>query len=206
MPPKKNVAAAEGAEAESGPFRWTLENERKLFVLIQGRYPTSGDYERLLTQFPGTNLKGIQIKCSRFRVEQRKLYDEYGWTLPESGVKSKGTPNKAPATPRKNRAAGDDDDEATGEGDGAGDGGTETPKKETKPPAKRAKKELVKEVSSDDDKAAGEGENNGETPKKEKKPRAKRVKKEPVKKEVPVDDAMEEVEDDIVKEVFEGEI
>ncbi|KAH6848476.1 hypothetical protein BKA58DRAFT_349026 [Alternaria rosae] len=86
MPPKKKVAAAEGGEAEGGAFRWTLENANKLLILTQGRYLTGEDYERLVSVFPGTNLNGVKIKVSRFRVEQRKLFDEYGWTLPDGGA------------------------------------------------------------------------------------------------------------------------
>ncbi|KAI4606092.1 hypothetical protein J4E80_010300 [Alternaria sp. BMP 0032] len=109
MPPKKKVAAAEGGDAEGGAFRWTLENANKLLILTQGRYLTGEDYERLVGVFPGTNLNGVKIKVSRFRVEQRKLFDEYGWTLPDGGAVLKKTP-----TPRKNKKR---DAEAEGEND-----------------------------------------------------------------------------------------
>jgi len=64
-----------------------------------------------LTPPTGTNLNGVKIKVSRFRVEQRKLFDEYGWTLPDGGAVLKKTP-----TPRKNKkrdaeAEGEDDEE-----------------------------------------------------------------------------------------------
>jgi len=95
--------------------------------LTQGRYLTGEDYERLVTVFPGastnpfsphpsnpltpptgTNLNGVKIKTSRFRVEQRNMYEELGWQLPEGGAGSKRkkaadgtaepeTPTKSPA-------------------------------------------------------------------------------------------------------------
>ncbi|KAL6160211.1 hypothetical protein ACJBU6_01558 [Exserohilum turcicum] len=162
MPPKKKVAASDGTEAEGGAstltllpsqlnpklttfsqtFRWTLENERKLLVLIQGRYLTSEDYERLVTVFPGTNYNGVKIKVSRFRVEQRKLYDEYGWVLPEGGAKLRKTETPAKdnnssssstATPNKNKRSADDAD-------------TETPTK--KPRARKSKQKKEEETSA----------------------------------------------------------
>ncbi|KAL6164684.1 hypothetical protein ACJQWK_09408 [Exserohilum turcicum] len=141
MPPKKKVAASDGTEAEGGTFRWTLENERKLLVLIQGRYLTSEDYERLVTVFPGTNYNGVKIKVSRFRVEQRKLYDEYGWVLPEGGAKLRKTETPAKdnnsssstATPNKNKRSADDAD-------------TETPTK--KPRARKSKQKKEEETSA----------------------------------------------------------
>ncbi|KAI4681368.1 uncharacterized protein J4E84_007604 [Alternaria hordeiaustralica] len=131
MPPKKKVAAAEGGEAEGGAFRWTLENANKvnqLLILTQGRYLTGEDYERLVSVFPGTNLNGVKIKVSRFRVEQRKLFDEYGWTLPDGGAVLKKTP-----TPRKNKKR--DAEEEAGDGD---DVEEETPKAK-KPRGRKAK-------------------------------------------------------------------
>ncbi|KAI8940604.1 hypothetical protein NX059_001877 [Plenodomus lindquistii] len=86
MPPKRNTAATTGdGEGEGGAFRWTPELERKLLVLIQGRQLNGAEYERLLSVFPGTNLNGVKIRCSRLRVEQRRLYEEYGWDI-ESGL------------------------------------------------------------------------------------------------------------------------
>ncbi|KAI4915388.1 uncharacterized protein J4E92_009342 [Alternaria infectoria] len=120
MHPKKKVAAAEGGEAEGG--------RNQLLILTQGRYLTSEDYERLVSVFPGTNLNGVKIKVSRFRVEQRKLFDEYGWTLPDGGAVLKKTP-----TPRKNKKRGAEAE--AGEGD---DVEEETPKAK-KPRGRKAK-------------------------------------------------------------------
>lgn len=55
MPPKKKIPTDTPAEEARGPFRWTLENERKLLVLTQGRYLSGEDYERLVSVFPGTH-------------------------------------------------------------------------------------------------------------------------------------------------------
>ncbi|KAH8733212.1 hypothetical protein GQ44DRAFT_23025 [Phaeosphaeriaceae sp. PMI808] len=87
MPPKKKTPATDEPAEEGGTFRWTLENERKLLILTQGRYLTSADYERLVKDvFPGTNFNGVKIKVSRFRVEQRNQYEQLGWELPEGGA------------------------------------------------------------------------------------------------------------------------
>ncbi|KAI4678922.1 uncharacterized protein J4E88_006210 [Alternaria novae-zelandiae] len=140
MPPKKKVAAAEGGEAEGGAFRWTLENANKLLILTQGRYLTGEDYERLVSVFPGTNLNGVKIKVSRFRVEQRKLFDEYGWTLPDGGAVLKKTP-----TPRKNKKR---DTEAEGEEDEE----DETPKaKKPRGRKAKAKKEACVEAEAEEE-------------------------------------------------------
>ncbi|KAI4929148.1 hypothetical protein J4E85_005773 [Alternaria conjuncta] len=144
MPPKKKVAAAEGGDAEGGAFRWTLENANKLLILTQGRYLTGEDYERLVSVFPGTNLNGVKIKVSRFRVEQRKLFDEYGWTLPDGGAVLKKTP-----TPRKNKKR---DAEAEGENDEE----DETPKAK-KPRGRKAKAKKEESVE-----AEAEEEDSGE--------------------------------------------
>ncbi|KAI4918658.1 hypothetical protein J4E90_003045 [Alternaria incomplexa] len=136
MPPKKKVAAAGGVEAEGGAFRWTLENANKLLILTQGRYLTGEDYERLVSVFPGTNLNGVKIKVSRFRVEQRKLFDEYGWTLPDGGAVLKKTP-----TPRKNKKR---DAEAEDEEDSS----DETPKAK-KPRGRKAKAKKEESVEAE---------------------------------------------------------
>ncbi|KAI4663289.1 uncharacterized protein J4E78_003700 [Alternaria triticimaculans] len=142
MPPKKKVAAAEGGEAEGGAFRWTLENANKLLILTQGRYLTGEDYERLVSVFPGTNLNGVKIKVSRFRVEQRKLFDEYGWTLPDGGAVLKKTP-----TPRKNKKR--DAEEEAGDGD---DVEEETPKaKKPRGRKAKAKKEEIVEAEVEEE-------------------------------------------------------
>jgi hypothetical protein len=101
---------------------------------------------------PGTNLNGVKIKVSRFRVEQRKLYDEYGWVLPDGGARLKS----GPATPKK-----------------------ATPKKAT-PKKATPKKATPKKRTADDSGDAEEGET-GTPVKKERKPRAKKAKKEEVK-------------------------
>ncbi|KAI4607244.1 hypothetical protein J4E83_009700 [Alternaria metachromatica] len=146
MPPKKKVAAAEGGEAEGGAFRWTLENANKLLILTQGRYLTGEDYERLVSVFPGTNLNGVKIKVSRFRVEQRKLFDEYGWTLPDGGAVLKKTP-----TPRKNKKR--DAEEDAGEEDGVED---ETPKAK-KPRGRKAKVKKEESVEAEVEEEDGGG-------------------------------------------------
>ncbi|KAI4653157.1 uncharacterized protein J4E79_008670 [Alternaria viburni] len=141
MPPKKKVAAAEGGDAEGGAFRWTLENANKrnqLLILTQGRYLTGEDYERLVSVFPGTNLNGVKIKVSRFRVEQRKLFDEYGWTLPDGGAVLKKTP-----TPRKNKKR--DAEEEAGDGD---DVEEETPKAK-KPRGRKSKAKKEESVEAE---------------------------------------------------------
>jgi len=89
-------------------------------------YPTSSQHTTNSHQ--GTNLNGVKIKVSRFRVEQRKLFDEYGWTLPDGGAVLKKTP-----TPRKNKKR--DAEEEVGEGD---DVDEDTPKAK-KPRGRKAK-------------------------------------------------------------------
>ncbi|KAI4663288.1 uncharacterized protein J4E78_003699 [Alternaria triticimaculans] len=164
MPPKKKTAAAEG-----GAFRWTLENEKKLLILTQGRYLTAEDYERIVGVFPGTSIKGVQVRVSLLRVEQRKLYEEYGWTLPEGGAKAK-TPVTTPRkTPNNKTASGKKRGAGILEGDG-GDGLDEeeelaTPSK--KPRAKKAKTKSKKEesvedaVEEEDVSSGGDGKNVG---------------------------------------------
>jgi hypothetical protein len=117
---------------------------KQLLVLIQGRYLTGEDYERLVTVFPGnhipipltpsfihaffhlpishsllsygfadahsgTNLNGVKIKVSRFRVEQRNMYDQLGWQLPEGGAvnkKRKEGDREGGETPKKKARGG----------------------------------------------------------------------------------------------------
>jgi hypothetical protein len=183
-PPKKKTAAnGENAEEGGGAFRWTLENERKvhlhlsfhtfdlrlthpqLLVLIQGRYLTAEDYERLLTVFPGsrpplpqstlsislltcsfigTNLNGVKIKCSRFRVEQRNLYEQLGWQLFDGGaVKKKKKKKKETTTKTPTKRGAEDGEEQK----------TATKKPRT-PRAKKGKK--VDEPKSDEGEPEGE--------------------------------------------------
>ncbi|KAI4678921.1 uncharacterized protein J4E88_006209 [Alternaria novae-zelandiae] len=156
MPPKKKTAAAEG-----GAFRWTLENEKKLLILTQGRYLTAEDYERIVGVFPGTSIKGVQVRVSLLRVEQRKLYEEYGWTLPEGGAKAKTpvtTPRKTPGGKKRGVDA--------VEGDGLDEDEVATPSK--KPHAKKAKTKSKKEESAEDaveedgsEEGGGDGKNVG---------------------------------------------
>ncbi|OAL02578.1 hypothetical protein IQ06DRAFT_367114 [Phaeosphaeriaceae sp. SRC1lsM3a] len=127
MPPKKSTtkaAAAIGTEDGNGAFRWTLENEKKLLILTQGRYLSGEDYERLVKVFPGTNLNGVKIKVSRFRVQQRDLYKELGWDLPEGGAKRKNS--------------------------GGGGSREETPTKKARTPSKKGKKEVEEKVEEDE--------------------------------------------------------
>ncbi|RYN79029.1 hypothetical protein AA0117_g3849 [Alternaria alternata] len=181
MPPKKKTVASEGSEAEGGAFRWTLENEKKLLILTQGRYLTGEDYERIVTVFPGTNKKGVQVRVSLLRVEQRKLFEEYGWTLPEGAAKAKGpvTPRKnttpKATTPKKRAALGADGD---GEGDDSEDG---TPK--AKKARGRKPKVEVKEKSVEKESVEEDGEEDVEL-EEDYIPMAKRVKEEPVEEMV----------------------
>ncbi|KAF2128347.1 hypothetical protein P153DRAFT_35311 [Dothidotthia symphoricarpi CBS 119687] len=133
MPPKKKVAAtsegAENGDSNDSTFRWTAENDRTLLILTLGRTLGPDDYHKLVEALPGSNYNGVRIRVSKYRVEQRKRFDELGWEMPE-GVKAPATPRKKePATPRKKRDA----SEVAG-----GDDGAETPKK--KPRAKKTKK------------------------------------------------------------------
>ncbi|CAN9384865.1 unnamed protein product [Alternaria alternata] len=197
MPPKKKTVATESSEAEGGAFRWTLENEKKLLILNQGRYLTGEDYERIVTVFPvtltplistllkpqpqGTNKKGVQVRVSLLRVEQRKLFEEYGWTLPEGAAKAKGpvTPRKnttpKATTPKKRAALGADGD---GEGDGSEDG---TPK--AKKARGRKPKVEVKEKSVEKESVEEDGEEDVEL-EEDYISMAKRVKEEPVEEMV----------------------
>ncbi|KAF2823953.1 hypothetical protein CC86DRAFT_408965 [Ophiobolus disseminans] len=151
MPPKRKVAA-EGAEETNGAFRWTLENERKLLILIQNRTLAAEDYDRLLTAFPGTNLNGVKIKCSRFRVEQRNTYEELGWQLPEGGAGAKrkkdepDTPVKKPRAKKETKAKESEDD---------GEGVKDEPETPVKKP--RAKKAAKAKESEDDGEGVGVG-------------------------------------------------
>ncbi|KAF2847305.1 hypothetical protein T440DRAFT_539868 [Plenodomus tracheiphilus IPT5] len=142
MPPKKATAATiTTGEAESGAFRWTPENERRLLVLTQGRQLNGAEYERLLTVFPGTNLNGVRIRCSRLRVEQRKLYEEYGWDLDSAVVAGGATAKKTATTTGKKRGAVRDE------------GGEESPKKRG-----RAKKEKLEAEEDAEQGESGEME------------------------------------------------
>ncbi|KAI4941381.1 hypothetical protein J4E86_010413 [Alternaria arbusti] len=161
MPPKKKTTVAEGGEAKGGAFRWTLENEKKLLILTQGRYLTAEDYERIVGVFPGTSIKGVQVRVSLLRVEQRKLYEEYGWTLPEGGAKAKTpvtTPRKTPLS--KKRGAG----VVEGDGDGLEDGGEEAATPSKKPRGKKGagkakgkKEESVEDAVEEDGSEEGGG-------------------------------------------------
>jgi hypothetical protein len=142
----------------------------------------------------GTSVKGVQVRVSKLRVEQRKLYEEYGWTLPDGAAKT-----KAPVTPRKNNtstatststpkkrsadADADADAEATSE-----QGTPKTKKPRTRKP-KAGKKEAVVEeegVEEDGKDAAarvekGDGDAEVEEPY---IPMAKRVKEEVLDEEM----------------------
>ncbi|KAH7122532.1 hypothetical protein B0J11DRAFT_569329 [Dendryphion nanum] len=139
MPPKKATAdsAANGENNGDGAFRWTAENERKLLMLTMGRTLSADDYEKILEQFPGTNLNGIKIRTSRLRCERVNIFAELGWDLPEGGKavkRSTGVKGDTKITPKKKRAAKDED---------------ETP---TKPRVtKKAKVKTETQVARDDD-------------------------------------------------------
>ncbi|KAH7386779.1 hypothetical protein DE146DRAFT_182442 [Phaeosphaeria sp. MPI-PUGE-AT-0046c] len=129
MPPKKSTpkTAASATEDGNGKFLWTVENERKLLILTQGRYLTGEDYERLTTVFPGTTKKAITVRVSKLRVEQRDLYKELGWELPEGGAKRKAS--------------------------GAGE---ESPAKKARSPTKKGKKSDEEKVVEEEDRAGEE--------------------------------------------------
>jgi hypothetical protein len=109
--------------------------QKQLLILSQGRYLTSNDYDRFLTVFPGTsdssvsccilthlqgtNLTGLKIKVSRFRVEQRTLYEQLGWQLPEGAASQKrkrGTSAEKPTAKRakKEMAKGSESEDEIG--------------------------------------------------------------------------------------------
>ena len=58
-----------------------------------------------LTRSIGTNYNGVRIRVSKFRVEQRKLFEELGWEKLES------TPAKPKATGMSKKRKGKDDGE-----------------------------------------------------------------------------------------------
>jgi hypothetical protein len=98
-------------------------------------------FSLLIYPFIGTNLNGVRIKCSRFRVEQRNLYEQLGWDLLVGGAvkNQKETPSKTPTK----RVTEDGEEQ-------------ETPtKKPRTPKVKKGKK--VDEVKSDEGKS-DEGE------------------------------------------------
>lgn len=78
---------------------------------------------------PGTTKKAITVRVSKLRVEQRELYNDLGWDLPEGGAKRKA---------------------------GGADGETPTPTKKPRTPSKKGGKKAVEEASEEDD---GEGVN-----------------------------------------------
>jgi len=123
-------------------------------------FPSLLHHLQLLTR-AGTNLNGVKIKCSRFRVEQRNLYEELGWDLPDGGAVKK--------TPVKRGAKGEGVDgetptKKTPVKRGADDQGEDTPMK--KPRAPREKKGKVEKdvvgkdevVKSDEDEVEVEAE------------------------------------------------
>ncbi|OCK82839.1 hypothetical protein K432DRAFT_423857 [Lepidopterella palustris CBS 459.81] len=100
-------------------FKWTVENERKLLLLILGRVPSSDkEYKDLLPSFPGTNLNGVKIRVSRLRVEQRKLLEQVGTELPADAksrpATTKFTTGRKPAA-RKTALAIQNEPEIVGE-------------------------------------------------------------------------------------------
>jgi len=99
-------------------------------------HPHSLSSNPLTPSFEGTNLNGVKIKVSRFRVEQRKLFDEYGWTLPDGGAVLKKTP-----TPRKNK-------KRDAEADGEEEESDETPKAK-KPRGRKAKAKKEESVEAE---------------------------------------------------------
>jgi hypothetical protein len=83
----------------------------------------------------------VKIKVSRFRVEQRNMYEELGWTLPEGGAASK---------PGKKRAVKEGED-----------GEAETPTRKQRTPRKKKEKAGVAEAEvkkSDDEEMEGKDE------------------------------------------------
>jgi hypothetical protein len=120
----------------------------------------------------------VKIKVSRFRVEQRKLFDEYGWTLPEGGaVLKKGggasaasTPRKTPTTKKRTAEILDADDAVDAEGEEMGTP-SKKPKTTRKPQGKATTKgkgkksdELIREESVEEDDGGvdvGDGGNGG---------------------------------------------
>ncbi|KAF2115045.1 hypothetical protein BDV96DRAFT_646897 [Lophiotrema nucula] len=114
MPPKKAKAAAAGDEAnDGGKSGWTAEADRKLLILGMGRTLTPADYHEIVKVMPGRNFNGVRQRFGKFRTEQRKLYEEYGWTVPD-GTAPNATPRKAAAAPdtTKTRKRGQKDSEA----------------------------------------------------------------------------------------------
>ncbi|KAF2738539.1 hypothetical protein EJ04DRAFT_414053, partial [Polyplosphaeria fusca] len=60
-----------------------ISNGTKLMLLSLGRTLSKKDYEEILPLFPGTNYKGLTLRASKFRVEQRKLLEDVGWSTPD---------------------------------------------------------------------------------------------------------------------------
>jgi hypothetical protein len=100
----------------------------------------------LLTHSTGTTVKGVQVRVSLLRVEQRKLFDEHGWTLPDGGAVSKktATPRKTTAGKKRGADAVDGDEDEAGEEMG-------TPSKKPRARKAKAKKEDVFEEQIEDD-------------------------------------------------------
>ncbi|KAF2639004.1 hypothetical protein P280DRAFT_481775 [Massarina eburnea CBS 473.64] len=141
MSPKK-AAAAPKADAVGDDanlkFTWTVENERKLLLLCMGRPNLNpNDYREFINALPaGANYNGVRIKVSKFRIEQRAIYAEQGWTAPD------GKPaTAANETPKgKKRAATDDNDDA--------DGGTK-PQKSAKKARGKATAKIIDEDANE---------------------------------------------------------
>ncbi|KAJ4303044.1 hypothetical protein N0V90_001935 [Kalmusia sp. IMI 367209] len=136
MPPKKATAAkADAGEDGDKAFRWSAENERKLLLFTHTFHTIStGDFERLLEHFPGTNLNGIKIRYSRLRVEKAKLAEQYGLAVEDTKAATpKGDKAGTPKATPKGRKRGAKDD--------GGEAAT--------PSAKKGKKSKVEDVASE---------------------------------------------------------
>ncbi|KAH9872600.1 hypothetical protein J1614_004993 [Plenodomus biglobosus] len=117
-------------------FTWEGANDMKLLLLTQGRYVKPDEYEMLAGAFgDDTSTGSIRNRVSKLRVQQRTLYEELGWELPDGGGaahSARKNGGAAAATPKKmgsrKRGAGGAGAGAGGEGEGEGEG-EGTPKK-----------------------------------------------------------------------------
>jgi hypothetical protein len=110
-------------------------------------FSVRGMWRRWLICKAGTTVKALQVKCSKFRVEQRDLYAQLGWELGDSGVGGKrksGKGGEGEGTPKK-KGRGKNDS-------GSGGSGEETPVKKS-----RAKKATIVEKSEDNEEEMGAG-------------------------------------------------
>ncbi|KAH6622260.1 hypothetical protein C7974DRAFT_414920 [Boeremia exigua] len=83
MTPKKDSAVANDTA-----WKWTPENDRKLFVLAFGRTGLGKEeWTKIATALsPNLTWNAVRQRLAKFRSEQKTAYDKLGWALPQGSA------------------------------------------------------------------------------------------------------------------------